>query len=83
MEPLNDAIRTYVVNEYVQDVDVVIEDTRPLISGGIADSFSTVSLRRFLLRTCQVAIPDKMTTPDAVDTSEQIAALVRRIKAEA
>ena len=83
MEPLNDAIRTYVVNKYVQDVDVVIEDITLLISGGIVNSLSRVRLKRFLERTRQIAIPDKMAIPDAFDTIEQIAALARRIKAEA
>jgi acyl carrier protein len=83
MDPLNDAIRTYVVDEYVQDSDQAIEDSTPLISSGIVDSFSMVSLKRFLERTYQIAIPDRMATPDAFDTIEQIAALVRRIKPEA
>ena len=83
MDPLNDAIRAFVVNEYAQDQDQVIEDSTPLISSGIVDSFSMVSLKRFLERTYQIAIPDRMATSSAFDTVEQIAALVRRIKPEA
>jgi hypothetical protein len=39
-----------------------------------------VSLKRFLERSCQIAIPDRLATPEASDTIEQIAALIRRIK---
>jgi acyl carrier protein len=62
---------------------LVIEDSTPLISGGIVDSFSMVSLKRFLERTHQIAIPEQMATADAFDTVEQIAALIGRIKLKA
>jgi acyl carrier protein len=80
MNPLNDAIRTYVVNEYAQNPDQVIEDSTPLISGGIVDSFSMVSLKRYLERTYKITIPDRMATPEAFDTIETIAALVRQLQ---
>jgi acyl carrier protein len=80
MDQLKDAIRAYVVAEYVQDSARAIEDCTHLISSGIVDSFSMVSLKRFLERSCQIAIPDRLATPEASDTIEQIAALIRRIK---
>lgn len=79
MDPLNDAIRTRVANEDVQDPDHVIEDPTPPISSGLVDSFSMASLDRLPERTCQVAIPDRMAAPDALGTVEQGAALVHRI----
>jgi acyl carrier protein len=77
-DPLNEAISTYVINEYVEDPDQQVDDSTPLVSGGIIDSFSLVSLKLFLERTYHIAIPDQMATPDAFDTIEKIAALVRR-----
>ena len=41
--------------------------TRPLISGGIVDSFSMVSLKRFLEnRSIDIPIPDDKATPRGV-----------------
>jgi len=38
MEDMKEIIKTYVINEYVEDDSEVTYDT-PLISGGIVDSF--------------------------------------------
>jgi acyl carrier protein len=51
-----------------------------LISGGIVDSFSMVSLKRFLERKCAIKIPDADATPQAFDTVQSIVALVRRFQ---
>ncbi len=72
-------IRDYVVKEYLEEGDDrVIAETTPLISGGIVDSFSMVSLKRFLEKTYAIRIPDAEATPDAFDTVTSIAALVER-----
>jgi acyl carrier protein len=82
MEDLKTMIREYVMKEYLEDGDdrQVGNDTR-LITGGIVDSFSMVSLKRFLERKCNVQIPDAQATPEAFDTVDSIAALVQRISA--
>jgi acyl carrier protein len=82
MDDLKTMIREYVVKEYVEDGDdrQVANDTR-LISGGIVDSFSMVSLKRFLERKCGVQIPDAQATPEVFDTVDSIAALVQRLVA--
>ncbi len=79
---MNDVRRTilnYVRKEYVEEGDdrELRLDT-PLITGGIVDSFSMVSLKRFLERKYQVKIPDADATPEAFNTVESIAALVER-----
>jgi acyl carrier protein len=83
MDDLKGMIRDYVVKEYLEEGDdrVVANDT-PLISGGIVDSFSMVSLKRFLERKCGVQIPDAEATPQAFDTVDSIAALVERFVAK-
>ena len=53
--------------------------TTRLITGGIVDSFSMVSLKRFLERKYDVKIPDADATPEAFDTVDTIAALVERL----
>jgi acyl carrier protein len=79
MDDLKRMIREYVVKEYLEEGDdrAVANDT-PLISGGIVDSFSMVSLKRFLERKCGIQIPDAQATPEAFDTVDSIAALVER-----
>ncbi len=79
MDELQKTIRDYVVKEYLEEGDdrEVREDT-PLITGGIVDSFSMVSLKRFLERRYAIQIPDAQATPQAFDTVNSIAELVRR-----
>lgn len=75
MEEMKDIIRQYVINEYVEDDTEITNDT-PLISGGIVDSFSMVSLKRFLENKYQISIPDDKATPEAFDSVNKICTLV-------
>jgi acyl carrier protein len=81
MDDLKKTIRDYVVKEYIEEGDDrEITDTTPLISGGIVDSFSMVSLKLFLEKRCGVRIPDDEATPVAFDTVSSIAGLVERLQ---
>lgn len=81
MEDVKRMIREYVVKEYLEEGDDrQVTDTTPLISGGIVDSFSMVSLKRFLEKKYGIRIPDAEATPDAFDTVDRIAGLVSRIR---
>jgi acyl carrier protein len=81
MEDLERVILDYVVKEYVEEGDDrPIEQETPLITGGIVDSFSMVSLKRFLEKKYAIRIPDSEATPAAFDTVSSIAALVVRIR---
>ena len=83
MDEIIRVIRDYVIQEYLQEGDDrEITPTTPLISGGIVDSFSMVSLLRFLEKKYSIHIPDEVATPEAFDTVEGIAALVRRFQRE-
>ncbi len=75
MEEMKKIIQEYVVKEYVEDDTEIGYDT-PLISGGIVDSFSMVSLKRFLENKYKISIPDDMATPEAFDTVNKIVKLV-------
>jgi len=75
MEEMKEVIREYVVKEYVEDDTEIAFDT-PLISGGIVDSFSMVSLKRFLENKYKISIPDDKATPEAFDTVNKIVKLV-------
>jgi acyl carrier protein len=79
MDDVKKAVRDYVTREYLEEGDDrEIRDDTPLISGGIVDSFSMVSLKRFLEKKYQIQIPDAEASPDAFDTVDRIAALVER-----
>jgi acyl carrier protein len=82
MSQLKDAILDYVIKEYVEDDSETIGYDTPLISGGIVDSFSMVSLKRFLENKYAIQIPDDEATPDAFDSVDKIAVLVEKFLAK-
>ncbi len=83
MDQVMEVIRNYIIKEYLEEGDDrEVTETTPLISGGIVDSFSMVSLLRFLEKKYSIHIPDSDATPEAFDTVQRIAALVRRFQAK-
>jgi acyl carrier protein len=81
MEEYKQTILDYVIKEYLEDdEDEEITFDTELISGGIVDSFSMVSLKRFLENKYEIQIPDADASPEAFDTVNSIAALVDRFK---
>ena len=81
MDELTKVVLDYVIKEYLEEGDErEITATTPLISGGIVDSFSMVSLKRFLERKYSIKIPDAEATAQAFDSVQSIAALVRRFQ---
>lgn len=77
LDQMKEVILKYVIEEYAEDDDEVTFDT-PLISGGLVDSFSMVSLKRFLEVKYKISIPDEKATPEAFDTVHSIANLVQK-----
>ena len=80
MDEMQEAILEYVTDEYLEEDDEEIDVDTPLITGGIVDSFSMVSLKRFLENKYQISIPDDRATPDAFDTVNKICDLVKEFK---
>ena len=82
MDDLRKTILAYVRREYLEEGDDrPLDSATPLITGGIVDSFSMVSLKRFLERKYTLSIPDAEATPQTFDTVESIARLVERLSA--
>lgn len=77
MEDMKKVVLDYVIEEYLEDEDEEITYDSPLISGGIVDSFSMVSLKRFLENKYRISIPDEKATPEAFDSVEKIVNLVQ------
>jgi len=78
---MKDMILEYIRHEYLSEdeaEDTEIDENTPLISSGIVDSFSMVSLKRFLEKKCVISIPDEEATPEAFDTVTSILVLVNR-----
>lgn len=76
MEEIRDVVLEYVKNEYMEDQDEELTYDTALISGGFVDSFSMVSLKRFLETRYKISLPDNRATPEAFDTVNKITDLV-------
>ena len=80
---MHEAVREYIVGEYVDegdDIEVTFET--PLISSGLVDSFSMVSLKVFLEKKYNIKLPDEEATPEAFDTVNSIVELVKKHQAK-
>ncbi len=78
---MKEMILNYIKHEYLDEdeaEDTVLTETTPLISSGIVDSFSMVSLKRFLEKKYEIRIPDEEATPQAFDTVASIIQLVSK-----
>jgi acyl carrier protein len=78
---MKEMILEYIKNEYLDEdeaEDMDLNENTPLISSGIVDSFSMVSLKRFLEKKNGITIPDEEATPQAFDTVASIMTLVNR-----
>ncbi len=77
-EDLKKAIIDYVKREYLEeDADQDVDENTALISGGIVDSFSMVSLKTFLEKKFSIKIPDDKATPEAFDSVNSIINLLK------
>ena len=76
MDEIREVVLDYVIKEYMEDSDDEITYDTALISGGYVDSFSMVSLKRFLETRYKISLPDDRATPEAFDTVDKITELV-------
>jgi len=78
MASIKDTVLEYVKKEYLEtDDDREITYDSPLISGGIVDSFSMVSLKVFLETKYNIQIPDAIASPEAFDSVNNIVNLLK------
>jgi acyl carrier protein len=78
---MKEMILEYIKNEYIDEDEadeITLDENTPLISSGIVDSFSMVSLKRFLEKKYAISIPDEEASPEAFNTVTSIMALVNR-----
>jgi acyl carrier protein len=83
MASIKDTILQYVKNEYLEsDDDREVTYDTPLISGGIVDSFSMVSLKVFLETNYKIQIPDAKASPEAFDSVNNIVNLLKEFNVQ-
>jgi acyl carrier protein len=78
---MKEMILEYIRNEYIDEDEIdeiKLDENTPLISSGIVDSFSMVSLKRFLEKKYAISIPDEEASPEAFNTVTSIIELVNR-----
>jgi acyl carrier protein len=77
-EDVKSSIITYIKKEYLEeDSSMEVTENTKLISSGIVDSFSMVSLKMFLEKKFQIKIPDEKATPEAFDSVSNIIKLLK------
>lgn len=74
---LRDGIIQYIHDEYVDKPGTVIDENTPLITSGLVDSFSLVSLKVHLEDKYGIQLNDDEATADAFETVARIMALVQ------
>ncbi len=73
-------ITDYITREYADALQgtVVAADT-PLISSGLIDSLSMVSLKVFLEQTYRLRIPDREASAEAFDSVSSLVRMLRQL----
>jgi acyl carrier protein len=77
---LTETILDYIRREYadaLQGIDLTADT--PLISSGLIDSLSMVSLKVFLDQTYRLRIPDREASAEAFDSVNALVAMLRRL----
>jgi 2-hydroxymuconate-semialdehyde hydrolase len=70
----------YIKKEFVEDPDEEIDENTPLMSSGLIDSLSIVSLVAFIDKKYGVKIPDEKGTVENFETVTKIIDIVNQFK---
>jgi acyl carrier protein len=71
----------FIRDEYLEDDSVEITEDTPLISSGIVDSFSMVSLKMYLEENYDIKMGDDEASTETFDTVRSICSMVEAIRA--
>ncbi len=77
---MKEELIAYIKKEFVEDADEEINQTTPLISSGLIDSLSIVSLVAFIDKKFGVKIPDEKGTVDNFETVNKIIETIDQFK---
>jgi acyl carrier protein len=79
IDEMKELVLNYIRNEYIDEEDIELNYDTPLISSGLIDSFSMISLLVFLENKFKMKIPPAKATPEAFDSVNRIINLVNQI----
>jgi len=77
---MKEELIAYIVKEFVEDPDQEIDETTLLISSGLIDSLSIVSLVAFIDKKFGVRIPDEKGTVENFETINKIIEIINECK---
>lgn len=77
-DEMSEQILEFIRDEYVEDDSIDIDAETPLITSGLVDSFSMVSLKMFLEDQYEIKMTDEEASTEAFDTVKAILDLVTR-----
>lgn len=72
-----DTVLEFINDEYVEDEDMELDENTQLISSGLVDSFSMVSLKMFLEEEYKISFTDAEASTEAFDTVSSIVSIVK------
>jgi len=75
---MEQALIKFIKHEFLTEEDIEITDETPLISSGLIDSFSLVSLQAFIAKEFGKKIPAPKITADSFDTVQQMIAIINQ-----
>lgn len=75
-EEMKKIVMDFLYKEFIDNEDTKITYDTPLITSGLVDSFSMVSLLVFLENKFKIKIPPAKATPDSFDSINKIIALI-------
>lgn len=76
MADLKQKLRTFFIEDIIQDDSYDLELDEPLISSGLVDSFSLVEVATFIEDEFDVEVDNSDLNAESFDTIEQIAAYI-------
>jgi 2-hydroxymuconate-semialdehyde hydrolase len=77
---MKEELIAYIMKEFVEDPDQEIDETTPLISSGLIDSLSIISLVAFIDKKFGVKIPDEKGTVENFETITKIIETINEFK---
>ena len=79
---MHEALRKFITSEIMKDNGYPLQDDEALISGGLIDSFSLVELQLFIEQEFGVRVDDTELTADAIDTINDLVAVIEKTQTE-
>jgi acyl carrier protein len=82
-QQIAETIRNYIVREYADSLQgAPIDADSPLISSGLIDSLSMVSVKVFLEQTYRTRIPDAEASSEAFDSVAGMVIMLRKLSVD-